>query len=50
MGTFIVINQNRYFTVIEFLGERYINVKKQGVSTIQMNGQLFYKIATISSQ
>jgi hypothetical protein len=50
MGTLKVINQNKYFTVIEFLGDRYINVKKQGVSSIQINGQTFYKLPSISSQ
>lgn len=50
MGTLKVINQNKYFTVIEFLGDRYINVKKQGVSSIQINGQTFYKISSISNQ
>jgi hypothetical protein len=50
MGTLKVINQNKYFTVIEFLGDRYINVKKQGVSSIQINGQTFYKLSSISNQ
>lgn len=50
MGTLKVINQNKYFTVIEFLGDRYINVKKQGVSSIQIEGQIFYKLPSISSQ
>ena len=50
MGTLKVINQNKYFTVIEFLGDSYINVKKQGVSSIQIEGQTFYKLPSISSQ
>jgi hypothetical protein len=44
MGTIKVINQNKYFTVIEFSGVRYINVKKSGASSIEINGRLFYKI------
>ena len=50
MGTIKVINQNKYFTVIEFSGVRYINVKKSGVSCIQIDGQLFYKLSDIGSQ
>ncbi len=50
MESLKVINQNKYFTVIEFLGDRYINVKKQGVSSIQIDGQTFYKIASIGNQ
>ena len=49
MGTLKVINQNKYFKVIEVFGIRFINVKKAGVS-ININGELFYKLPSIVSQ
>lgn len=49
MDTLKVINQNKYFKVIEVFGIRFINVKKAGVS-ININGELFYKLPSIVSQ
>jgi hypothetical protein len=50
MKSLKVISQNRYFTVIELYGERYINVKKSGVGCIKIEGQTFYKIVGINNQ
>ena len=49
MVTLKVINQNKYFTVIEVFGIRFINVKKAGVS-INIDGELYYKLPSIVIQ
>lgn len=49
METLKVINQNKYFKVIEVFGIRFINVKKAGVS-INIDGELYYKLPSIVSQ
>ena len=49
MDTFKVISQNKYFKVIEVLGERYINVKK-GTVSIEIDGERFYKLSSIGYQ
>lgn len=49
METFKVINQNKYFKVIEVFGVRFINVKKAGVS-INIDGELYYKLPSIVIQ
>jgi hypothetical protein len=49
MHIYKVISQNKYFKVIEILGERYINVKKGSVS-LEINGERFYKLSSIGYQ
>ena len=49
METLKVINQNKYFKVIEVFGIRFINVKKAGVS-INIDGELYCKLPSIVIQ
>ncbi len=43
MATIKIINQNKYFKVIEIFGFRFINVKRPGVC-IKVEGVWYYKL------
>ena len=43
MATIKIINQNKYFKVIEIFGIRFINVKRPGVC-IKVDGVCYYKL------
>ena len=49
MATVKIINQNKYFKVIEIFGFRFINVKRAAVS-VKYNGEWYYKLPSSEYQ